>query len=126
MYNWIAVHFNWSRWEALIRRHGITIDRPQGQPHPDYPTILYPIDYGYINNTIAPDGQEVDVFAGHGQNGLVALLRTTDYRRGDREVKLLYNCTPRDIYMVHGFINYDRSLLKGALVMRQPMHMLWE
>ncbi len=121
----IADAFRWSDWQAIIREHGITIDRPQGEPHPNYPHILYPIDYGYINDTIAPDGGGVDVFVGTASNGLVALLRTTDYRRGDEEVKLIYNCTPREIYTAHGFINFDRSLLRGALVMRHPMEQLW-
>jgi inorganic pyrophosphatase len=121
----IADAFRWTEWEATIREHGLTIDRPEGQPHPDYPHIIYPIDYGYINDTRAPDGGGIDVFVGTSSNGLVGLMRTTDYRRGDEEVKLIYNCTPREIYTAHGFINFDRSLLKGTLVMRYPMEELW-
>lgn len=121
----IADHFDWAGWEALIQQHGITIDRPQGSAHPDYPRILYPLDYGYVNGTVATDGHEVDVFVGTASNGLVATILTHDHRRGDREFKLLYNCTPREIYLAHGFINYDRFLLEGVLVPRQPMRALW-
>ena len=118
-------HLSWLQWEALIRSRGITIDRPKHRPHPRYPDIIYPLSYGYINETISSDGEPVDVFVGTAPTGLVGLLHTTDYREADYESKLLYNCTPTEIYTVHGFINYDRTLLEGVLVLRHPMHTLW-
>jgi inorganic pyrophosphatase len=41
-------------------------------------------------------------------------------------VKLLVDCPPPDIYMAHGFINYDRTLLEGVIVLRTSMTALWE
>lgn len=122
----VAQHFDWTGWEALIERNGYTLDRPVGTPHPDYPRIIYPIDYGYIDGTIGTDRQEVDLFVGHAENGLVGTLLTTDHRKGDREFKLLYNCAPPEVYMVYGFINFDRSHLEGALVLRHTMYALWQ
>lgn len=121
----VAEHFDWAGWEALIAQNGYTLDRPTGTPHPDYPRIIYPIDYGYINGTVATDHQEVDLFAGRADTGLVGTLLTTDHRKGDREFKLLYNCAPPEIYMVYGFINFDRTLLEGTLVLRYPIYALW-
>ncbi len=120
-----SARFNWAGWEALVARQGYTIDRPYGTRHPRFPEIIYPIDYGYVNGTLGTDGDEVDLFVGSARTGLVALVLTTDYRRGDREGKLLYHCTPEEVYLVHGFLNYDRSLMEGTLVMRRPMHALW-
>ena len=40
----------------------VTIDRPAGSSHPKYLEIIYPINYGYINGIIAPDGEEQDVY----------------------------------------------------------------
>lgn len=117
--------FDWAAWEATILANGITIDRPHRTAHPRFPAIIYPINYGYINGTESTDGEEVDVFVGSAQNGLVGLLITTDHRKGDREIKLLYNCTPEEIYLCHGFINFDRRLMEGQLLLRQPMHTLW-
>lgn len=121
----LATHFNWEGWEALIARNGCTLDRPYGSTHPRFPTIVYPIDYGYVNGTVGTDGEEVDLFRGSARNGLVALIFTRDYRRGDRECKLIYDCTPEEVYLVNGFINYDPTLMEGRLVMRRPMHELW-
>lgn len=122
----VGARFRWAAWEALLDRRGVTLDRPRGTAHPRYPEILYPIDYGFLPGTVGTDGEPVDVFVGTGRTGLVALALTTDYRRGDREAKLLYRCTPAEVYLVHGFLNYAPALMTSTLVMRRPMHTLWE
>ena len=40
----------------------VTVDRAMGTYHPKYPDICYPINYGYIKGTIAPDGEEQDAY----------------------------------------------------------------
>ena len=39
-----------------------TIDRPLGSTHPDYPDLVYPINYGYVDGILAADGEEQDVY----------------------------------------------------------------
>lgn len=40
----------------------VTIDRPMGSSHPDYPALIYPVNYGYISGIIAPDDEEQDAY----------------------------------------------------------------
>ncbi|MDE7164317.1 MAG: inorganic pyrophosphatase [Clostridiales bacterium] len=40
----------------------VTIDRPLGSRHPNHDDIIYPINYGYIEGIIAPDGEEQDAY----------------------------------------------------------------
>ncbi len=40
----------------------VTVDRPLGTPHPKYREMIYPINYGYIKNVFAPDGDEQDAY----------------------------------------------------------------
>jgi GrpB-like predicted nucleotidyltransferase (UPF0157 family) len=40
----------------------ITIDRPIGTIHPKHSDIIYPINYGYIENELALDNEELDVY----------------------------------------------------------------
>lgn len=122
----VGAHFPWTVWECVIEERGITIERPAQTAHPEYPTIVYPLDYGFIPGTTSTDRDAVDVFVGSGTRGLVGLILTTDHRRCDREVKLLVDCTPTEVYTAHGFINYDRTLLEGVLVLRYDMLTLWE
>ena len=117
---------DWERWEALIRRNGITIDRPHGAQHPSHPSIIYPMDYGYVNGTNATDGENLDVFRGTARTGLSGAIVSVDHRKGDREFKLLYDCSPEEIYLANGFVNFDRSLMEGILVLRKPMTDLWK
>ena len=121
----IRMNFPWVRWEVLIQSQGITLDRPSGSCHPTFPDIIYPIDYGFVRGTTSSDGAEVDVFVGTANNGLVGLIATQDYRRSDQELKLLWQCTPHEIYLTNGFINFDRHKMEGTLVLRHPMHSLW-
>ena len=39
-----------------------TIDRPLGSSHPDYPDMIYPINYGYVDGITGGDGEEQDVY----------------------------------------------------------------
>ena len=121
----VQSHFNWTGWDALVHRQGITIDRPRHHPHPQYPGIIYPLDYGFVNGTQSTDGEAVDVFVGTADTGLVGAILTADHRQHDREFKLLHDCSPTEVYTAHGFINFDRQLLEGLLVLRRPMRALW-
>ncbi len=116
---------DWEGWEEIILERGFTLDRPKGSVHPVHPEIVYPIDYGYVNETQGGDGEELDIFVGSADNGLVAVILTTDRRKKDRECKLILNCSPEEIYLINGFINFDPDLMTGKIVMRTLMRELW-
>ena len=40
----------------------VTVDRPLGSYHPNHPDLNYPINYGYIEGIMAPDGEEQDAY----------------------------------------------------------------
>ena len=121
----VAHRIAWERWEEAVAANGITIDRARGSRHPDHPTIIYPIDYGFVAGTIGTDDHEIDIFCGSAGTGLIGTMIATDHRKGDTEFKLIYNCTPAEIYMVNGFINFDRRLMEGELVLRWTMEEIW-
>lgn len=117
----LADALDWVDWAETIAHNGITLDRPRGSRHPRHHEIVYPIDYGYVNDTVGRDGEEVDVFVGSGSHGLVGAIVTVDHRKGDIEVKLLVDTTADEVYLVHGFINYDQRLMEGILRLRRPL-----
>ena len=39
----------------------IVIDRPMGSKHPKH-GFIYPVNYGYVPNTISGDGEELDCY----------------------------------------------------------------
>lgn len=40
----------------------VIIDRPLGSRHPNYPDLIYPVNYGYLPNFIGGDGEEQDAY----------------------------------------------------------------
>ena len=40
----------------------VVVDRPIGSYHPKHKDMYYPINYGYIEGIIAPDGEEQDAY----------------------------------------------------------------
>ncbi|MCX6729716.1 MAG: inorganic diphosphatase [Candidatus Saccharibacteria bacterium] len=75
----------------------VEIDRPLGSMHPKY-DFVYPVNYGFVPGTEAPDGEEIDAyvlgvdepikeFAGH----CIAII----HRTNDDDDKLVV-CEPKD------------------------------
>ena len=105
----------WEAWERLLRERGVVIDRPRGRPHPRFPEMIYPLDYGYIPGTVGGDGAEVDVFVGSGDSGLTAALITHDLAKGDHELKLLWNTTEAEIAAVLAFLQRENMRVELRL-----------
>ena len=40
----------------------IIVDRPLGTYHPEYKDLYYSVNYGYVPDVIAPDGEEQDAY----------------------------------------------------------------
>ena len=40
----------------------ILIDRPLGSAHPDYPSMIYPVNYGFVPSVEGGDGEPQDVY----------------------------------------------------------------
>lgn len=40
----------------------VIVDRPLGTTHPNHKDIIYPVNYGYIENLFAGDGEEQDAY----------------------------------------------------------------
>ena len=108
----------WSALDKLVESSEIIIDRPRGSAHPRFPHCIYPLDYGYLENTSSMDGGGIDVWRGsHPEQKLNALICTVDLMKGDSEIKLLLGCTEEEIRTVLDFHN-NSEYMKGLLVRR--------
>ncbi len=47
---------------VIGRQVRVTMDRMMGTHHPQHPDLCYPINYGYIEGILAPDGEEQDAY----------------------------------------------------------------
>ncbi len=75
---------------TLIRSSALVIDRPKGVSRPHAPSVVYPLDYGYLQGTSSSDGESIDVWRGSLPEGhLDAVVCTVDVQKRDAEIKLL-------------------------------------
>ena len=101
----------WDELTKLATTNQIVLDRPKGAPHPRYPKLIYPLDYGYLEGTTAGDGDGIDVWFGSLESKmLTGILCTFDRLKRDAEIKLLIGCTKDDIQILRDFNGEMRTL----------------
>jgi inorganic pyrophosphatase len=94
----------WLTLTELANTNRITIDRPRGTTHPRYADLIYPLDYGYLENTFAGDGDGIDIWFGSlNDKTLTGILCTFDRLKRDAEIKLLIGCTIEDVETIRTF-----------------------
>jgi len=108
----------WKAIDRIVSESPLVIDRPAGSRHPRFLSIVYPVDYGYLENTTSPDGGGIDVWRGSGTSGAAdAVMCTVDLMKKDSEVKILIGCTPEEKETIFKFHN-DSEFMKGILIER--------
>jgi inorganic pyrophosphatase len=101
----------WHAMSELLITNPVIIDRPKGSTHPRYGEAIYPLDYGYLENTTSSDRGGIDVWLGSlnsvvedlGARTLTGILCTFDTLKRDAEIKLLIGCTEKDIQIIREF-----------------------
>ncbi len=108
----------WQRLDELISTCEVVIDRPRGTAHPRYPTFIYPLDYGYLKDTQAGDGGEIDVWVGTlPEKRVTGIVTTVDMVKRDAEVKILIACSGEEAQVI--LDTHNTGPQSALLVMRQ-------
>jgi inorganic pyrophosphatase len=101
----------WKAMTELLTTNAIIIDRPKGSTHPRYEAEVYPLDYGFLEDTTSSDGGGIDVWIGsldtvvdkQNTKTLTGILCTFDTLKRDAEIKLLIGCSEEDIQVIQEF-----------------------
>ena len=108
----------WQAIDSLASSGRIVIDRPKGSSHPKYPDCIYPVDYGYLENTTSMDGDGIDIWRGSlTSNKVDSIICTVDLMKKDSEIKLLIGCTEEETKIIYEFHN-NSEFMKGILIKR--------
>ncbi|MGO1052800.1 inorganic pyrophosphatase [Crossiella sp. CA198] len=106
------------RLDQLVAASTIVVDRPRGQPHPRFPDVIYPLDYGHLAATSSGDGEGIDVFLGSTAGvGVCGVLLTADLVKRDVEIKVLIDCTEEEVTRTQRLL-HDQLQIGGHLVRR--------
>ena len=92
----------WQYIAQLLQEHEVVIDRPKGSPHPRYPDLIYPLDYGYLAGTSSMDQGGIDVWRGSASGmKIMGIFCTVDLLKADSEIKIVLNCSDEEITAIH-------------------------
>jgi inorganic pyrophosphatase len=96
----------WLYLDTLMGSSKIIIDRQKNSAHPRFPDFIYPVDYGFLQDTVAGDGNEIDIFVGTASSRTInGILCTVDLLKKDAEIKIVYACTDQEIDAIYGCMN---------------------
>ena len=107
----------WSAVDKLVSESNIIIDRPKGSQHPKYPKLIYPVDYGYLDNTTSMDGGGIDVWKGTAGSYIDAIVCIVDLLKRDSEIKILIGCSEEEKLLVMEIHNSSKYM-NGILIRR--------
>ena len=107
----------WFALNTLVSESNIVIDRPKGSAHTRYPDFIYPLDYGYLENTSSMDGGGIDVWKGTTGSNINAIICTVDLLKRDSEIKILIGCGEEETQQVLSFLNQSENM-KAILISR--------
>lgn len=110
--------FFWQKLDTLLLSSKLVVDRPRNSSHYKYSNLVYPVDYGYLNDTMSSDQSPIDVFRGSEKSSLVqAIAVSADILKKDCEVKLLVGCSEEEIHDILKFLN-QTEFQKAVLLRR--------
>lgn len=113
MKNLLNNGYFWQKLDSLILSSNVVISQEKGTHHPKYLNMVYPVDYGFLEDT-----NEIKVFKGSEKRSVVdAVMVVADILKRDLDVKLLWGCTPEEEEQILRFIN-QTDYQKGMLIRR--------
>lgn len=87
----------WGHLDRLVSKSRIIVDNPQGTHDGGSDTVVYPVDYGYLEGTSSMDGEGIDVFVGSDPGDMIdAIICTIDLVKRESEIKVLIGCTEEE------------------------------
>lgn len=111
----------WVALDRLVKQSELVIDRPRGSTYPRYPSLIYPVDYGYLKDTSSMDGGGIDVWVGTDKSGAVdAIICTVDLMKRDSEIKILIGCTEEEKRRILRLHN-ETAYMKGIMLRRSTV-----
>ncbi len=105
----------WQKIDTLYYSSHMELVRKKGTSHQRYKNLVYPLDYGYLTDTLTESGHGIAVFMGtSGNESVSTMVIAADILKKDVEIKLLVGCTPDEERAVLEFLNqtdYQKTIL---------------
>ena len=108
----------WQKVDTLILSSTVCLSHPKGSAHPQYPAMIYPVDYGYLKDTMSTESDPVHLYVGTDSDKRVnAIVISADILKKDCVAKLLIGCTEEEMSKIMRFMN-QTEFQKTILIQR--------
>ncbi len=115
----------WQKIDTLYFSNQLVIARAKGTTHPKYHNLVYPVDYGYLEDTQNISGEGIAVYKGTMSDYMVTtLVIAADILKKEIDVKLLVGCSPQEEEEILRFLN-QTDFQKSVLIRRNSDIPLW-
>jgi len=110
--------FFWQKLDTLYFSSSIVITQPAGSAHPVYGNLVYPVNYGYLSDTLSQDETGISIYKGSlSANQVNTVLIAADILKKDIEVKLMVGCSVAEEDAILRFTN-QTDFQKTILIRR--------
>ena len=97
--------FFWQKVDTIFVSSNHIFTRQKGESHPNYPNLIYPTTYGYLEDTSISEN-EICFFKGSiDTNSVDAIVVCMDILKKDLECKLLVGCTNEEELQILHYLN---------------------
>jgi inorganic pyrophosphatase len=116
----------WQKIDSLFFSSELVINRPKHTTHPLYSNLIYPVDYGYLKDTVTSDNGGIDVFVGtkKKRHFIEYIIIAADILKKDVEIKILHGCGDEEINEILLFLN-QTDFQKTILIKKGSEVPLW-
>lgn len=110
---------NFKKW--LGKKVSVQIDRQFGTKHPEYPDLIYKLNYGYIPGTISEyDGEEIDAYVMGVDKALTnfkgKVIAVVKRSSGDQEFKLIVAKKDYNIEEINKAIDFQERFFEHEII----------
>lgn len=110
--------FFWQKLDTLYFSSSIVVTQPAGSAHPQYGNLIYPVNYGYLTDTLSQDGTGISIYKGSlSANQVNTILVAADILKKDIEVKVMVGCSVLEEEAILKFTN-QTDFQKTVLIRR--------
>jgi inorganic pyrophosphatase len=115
----------WQKIDTLTFSSHFVLSQSKGSTHPVYHNLIYPLDYGYLKDTLSSDSNGIAMYKGSLSTSMVTgCVIAADILKKDIEIKLLLGCTPSEEEDVLRFLN-QTEFQKTVLIRRANTVPTW-
>ena len=115
----------WQKVDTLFLSSNLIISRHKGDTHPIFRNMIYPVEYGRLDDTLGTGTEGLSVYVGSDTPGKVtAVVIAADILMKTIDIKLLTACTEKEVYEVLRFLN-QTDFQKTVLIRRGNHIPVW-